>query len=62
MQRARNRDRAFFQCLPQDFERAAVELGQIVQERHAVMSHTDFTGRRRAAATDQTGFANRVMG
>ena len=59
--RPRDRHAVFFQRLPQDFERAAVELGQFVEEQHAVMGERDLARRRRAAAADQARFADRVM-
>jgi hypothetical protein len=52
---ARDRDAAGFQRLAQDFEHAALELGQFVEEQHAVMGQRDFAGAWIAAAADQAG-------
>ena len=45
--------RAVFERLAQDFERAAVELRQLVEEQHAVVGEADLAGPRHAAAADQ---------
>ncbi len=60
--RAGNGDGAVLKRLTQNFERAAVELGELIEKQHPVMRKRDLAGRGRRAATDQAGFADRVMG
>lgn len=57
-----NRHRAIFKRLAEDFERLAVELGQLVEEQDSVVGQGDFAGRGRRAAADQAGVADRMVG
>ena len=57
----RDRHRAVFQRLAQHFQRAAIELGQLVEKQHAVVRQADLAGRGRRAAADQAGVADRVV-
>ena len=50
---ARDRDFAGLQRLAQRIERLRRELGQFVEEQHAVMGERDFAGPRAQAAADQ---------
>ena len=43
------------------FQRAAVELGQLVEKQHAVMRKRDFAWGGRRAAADQARVADRVV-
>ena len=61
VERAGDRHRAVFERLAQHFERLAVELGQLVEEEHAVVGERDLARRGRRAAADQAGVADRVM-
>jgi hypothetical protein len=57
----RDGDRALLERLAQDFQAAAVELGQLIEEQHAVMCQRYFARRRRAAAADHASIRDRVM-
>ncbi len=57
----RDGDRALLERLPEDFQAAAIELGQLVEEEDAVVGERDFAGRGRAAAADHAGIADGVM-
>ena len=57
----RDRHRAVFQRLAEHFQRAAVELGQLVEKQHAVVRQADLARRGRRAAADQAGVADRVV-
>ena len=49
-QRARDRDGALFEWLPQHFERMSAELEHLIEKQHAVMGQRDFAGARRLTA------------
>ena len=54
--RPRDRDPAFFQRLPQRFQRITPELGDLIQEQHAAMGAGDLTRlRHRPTATNPRG-------
>ena len=57
-----NRHRAVFQRLAEDFQRAAVELGQFIQKQDAVVGERNLPRHRRVAAADEAGVADGVMG
>ncbi len=59
--RARDRDPAFLQRLPQHLEDPAIELRHFVEEQHAVVRERNLAGAREAAAADQRDVRNRVM-
>lgn len=59
--RAGNRDVARFEGLTEDFERAAVELGQLVQKEDSMMRQRNLTRRGGATTADQAGFADCVV-
>lgn len=52
---------ARFERLAQDLETSAMKLGQLVEEQHAVVRQADLAGRRRGAAADHAGIADRVV-
>ena len=58
---ARDGDAAFFQRLAHGLQDAALELGQFVQEQHAVVREGDFAGRGIDVAAQQAGVAGGVM-
>ena len=45
IQRAADGDVAVFERLAEDFERRAVEFGELVEKQHAVVGEADFSGR-----------------
>ena len=47
--------------LAEGFERADVELGQFVEEEHAVVGEADLAGARLAAAADEAGVGDGVV-
>ena len=49
------------QRLAQHFQAAAMELGQLVEEQHAVVGQADLARGRRAAAADHAGVADGVV-
>ena len=49
------------QWLAHDLQYVALELRQLVQEKHAVMRDAHFTGIRKRAAAKQTDIADGVM-
>jgi hypothetical protein len=55
---ARDGHLAGLQGLAQHLQAAAVELGQFVEEQHAVVGHADLAGGGGAAATDHAGVAD----
>ena len=64
---ASNGDAAFFERLPQRFENAAFEFGELVEEQHAVVREADFAGRgepyrRRSSRAPKSCDAARGMG
>ena len=59
---ARDRHLAGFERLAEDFQAAAMELRQLVQEEDAVVGEADLPGCRRIAASHHAGIGNRVMG
>ena len=59
--RPRDRHAIFLERLPEHFQRAAVELGQFVEEQNAVMGERDLARGRGAAAADQSRLADRVV-
>ena len=56
----RDRDGAVFQRLAQDFQRAAVELGQLVEEQHAVVRRAR-SRRARAGCRRRPGPASLIV-
>ncbi len=60
-QRPGDRHRAIFQRLAEHFQRAAVELGQLVEKQHAVVRQADFARRGNRSAADEAGVADRMM-
>ena len=61
VQGARDGDVALLQRLAQHLQTAAMELRQLVEEENAVMGQRDLARRRRTAAADHAGVADRVM-
>ena len=61
VERPRDGDVAFFQRLPQHFQAAAIELGQLVEEENAMVSQADLARRGRTAAADHAGVTDGVM-
>ena len=59
--RPRDGDAVFLERLAEHFERAAIEFGQFVEKKDAVVGEADLAGGRRAAAADQARFADRVV-
>ena len=55
-------DAALLEGLAQRLEDALGELGQLVQEEHAVMGEADLAGMRHAAAADQARARRRCGG
>jgi len=58
----RHGDLPVFEGLAQRLEDVALELGQLVQEEHAIVGEADFSGPRDRAASDDGGIACGVMG
>ena len=58
---ARNGHRAFLERLPHHLDRAARELGQLVEKEHAVVRERDLARLGERAAADERGLADRVM-
>ena len=54
-------DAAGLEGFAQHFEHVAVELGQLVEEQHAVMRERDLSGPRHRAAADQRDRRCRVV-
>src|SRR5439155_8510207 len=52
---------AVLQRLSQDLEYVALELRQLVEEEHAVIRQTDFSGARHDTAANQARIGNRVV-
>ena len=59
--RARDGDHARFQRFAQDFERAPVPFGQLVEEQHAVVRERDLARPRFGATADQRNRAGGVV-
>ena len=59
--RTRHSDHTALQRLAQDFERATVELGKLIEKQHAVVSERDFTRTRLRSAADERYGRGRVM-
>ena len=60
--RATDHRPAFFQRLTQRFERIAAKLAKLVEEEHAVMGQTDFSGSEKGTTAHQGHARHRVMG
>src|SRR5438105_2740704 len=60
-QSSRDADGAVFQRLPEDLQNVLAELGQLIQEKHAVMRERDFARTRRAASAGKSRVADGVM-
>jgi hypothetical protein len=60
-QGSRDCDDRILHRLAHDFERLAIEFGEFVEEQDPVVRLADLARRRRTAAADQTGVADRVM-
>jgi hypothetical protein len=54
-------DEAVLERLPQRLDRGALELGQLVEEQHAVVGQRDLARARRGAAAEQGGHADGVV-
>ena len=52
---------AVFERLAQDFEDVARELGELVEEEHAVVREADLAGARDHAAADEAGVGDGVV-
>ena len=52
---------AVFKWLPHDLQNVALELGQLVKEKEAIVRQTDFSRSRYGAATDQAGVGDGVV-
>jgi hypothetical protein len=48
--------------LPQDLKDVAAELGQFIQEEHAVVRQRDLAGRRHVTPADQSGIRDGLVG
>lgn len=59
---ARDGDFAVFKGLAHDFEGAAAELGEFVEEEDAVVGHADFARARVGATAEKAGVADGVVG
>ncbi len=59
--RARDGDASALQRFAQHFQYAAVELGQLVEEQHAMHGDRDLAGARVAAATHQCHGGSRMV-
>jgi len=55
-------DDAVLDGLAERFEHVPAELGQLVEEEHAVVRERDLAGSRNRAAADETGIGHGVMG
>lgn len=53
--------RAIFQRLAEDFQRLTIELRQLVQEQHAMMTERDFARRGNGTAADQACVTDGVV-
>src|SRR6185295_9666660 len=54
-------DSSILERLAQPLDRGARELGELIEEQHAVVGERDLAGARRRAAADQRGRRDRVM-
>lgn len=55
-------DAAVFHGLAEDFECAALELGEFVEEEDAVVGEADFSGLGNGAAADESDVADGMVG
>src|SRR5215470_3292612 len=60
--RAGDGDAAFLERLPQHLEDVASELGDLVEEEHAVVGEAHLAGSRHGPAADERDVARRVVG